>query len=57
MGGFAFASTVAAELILGSYGFGRSVSAMLEALGTADGALGLVGQIAFAFFPVVQVRI
>jgi hypothetical protein len=40
MGNSAFALTIAAELILGRYGFGRTLSQMLAAFGTAEGALG-----------------
>ncbi|HMJ42516.1 MAG TPA: hypothetical protein VK522_09565 [Pseudolabrys sp.] len=49
--------TIAAELILGRYGFGRTLSQMLAAFGTAEGALGLLGQIAFAAFPLLQRRV
>ncbi len=56
MGGVAFALTIAAELILGYFGFGRSVTEMLAAFATSDGALGLLGQIVFAVLPVAQLR-
>ena len=57
MGGSALALTISAELILGSYGFGRTLLRMVEALGTVEGALGLLGQIGFAVFPLVQRRV
>ena len=57
MGSSAFALTIAAELILGRYGFGRTFSQMLAGFGTAVGALGLLGQIAFAAFPLLQRRV
>jgi hypothetical protein len=54
MGAFAFSLLIAAETLLGRYGFGRSFAEMLAAYGTAPGAAGLAAQILFALFPVVQ---
>ena len=54
MGGIAFALLIAAEMILGIFGFGQTVSQFLGVYGTAEGALGLLGQFAFGLFPLVQ---
>ncbi len=53
MGGSAFMLLLAAETLLGALAFGRPVAAQIAELGTAHGALGLAGQIAFGLMPLV----
>ncbi len=54
MGAVAFALLIAAEILLGLYGFGRSLSDQIAAWGTPPGALGLAGQMLFGLFPLIQ---
>lgn len=54
MGALAFALLMLAEALLAFLIFGRSLSEQGEAWMTTAGALGLGGQIAFAFFPLLQ---
>ena len=57
MGATAFALLAVAEISLGLFGFGRSLAQQWAALSTPAGALGLAGQIGFAFIPILQARI
>lgn len=54
MGAVAFALLIAAELLLGRYGFGRSFGAQMEALSQPAGLLGLAAQIAFGCMPLMR---
>jgi hypothetical protein len=54
MGGLAFTTLMIAELGVSVFGFGRTLSAHLEQYRQLPTLLGLVGQIAFAAFPVIQ---
>lgn len=54
MGGSAFVFLIVAEISLSLWLFGNSIAAHFGNYGTAHGAAGLAGQIAFAAFPVVQ---
>ena len=54
MGGFAFVLLIAGELALGIVVFGRTSFQTIETYRTAEGSLGLLAQIAFAAFPIVQ---
>lgn len=54
MGATAFVLLIAAETLLGRYGFGRPFGDILAAYGTAAGAAGLAAQILFGLFPLVQ---
>lgn len=56
LGGMAFALLMTAELGVSTIGFGRSVAEHLATYRTAPGALGLLAQIGFALFPMVQGR-
>lgn len=56
MGALAFTLLMTAEFLLSSIGFGRSLAEQVEALWTPAGAIGLAGQIAFAIFPLLQLR-
>jgi len=56
MGAVAFALLMAAEFALALLVFGRPLAVHLAGYGTAAGALGLAGQLAFAAFPVLQAR-
>ena len=56
MGGVAFALLISAEIILGVVGFGRTVYEFFGAYRTAEGALGLLAQVAFGTFPLIQLR-
>jgi hypothetical protein len=55
MGVVAFVVLMAEEFALGRLVFGRSMSQQLAAYGAAPGTIGLVAQIVFATFPVMQV--
>jgi hypothetical protein len=55
MGVIAFVVLMAEEFALGRLVFGTSMSEQLAAYVAAPGAIGLVAQIVFATFPVVQV--
>ena len=57
MGGVAFALLIAAELLLGRYGFGRSLGDQFAAMTTASGATGLAGQMLFGLFPLLQAKV
>jgi hypothetical protein len=54
MGGIAFMLTMAAEFGLSSFGFNRTIADHLEAYKHAPGILGLLAQIGFALFPLLQ---
>jgi hypothetical protein len=56
MGTVAFLLLIAAELALGMIGFGRTIADQMAAWTAPAGALGLAGQIAFAFFPLMKRR-
>jgi hypothetical protein len=57
MGAFAFGLLMAAEMLLGGYGFGRSFAESLAAYKTAPGAIGLAAQALFGLFPLVRSRL
>ncbi len=57
MGFTAFGLLLAAELILGFYGFERSVADQLAAYKQAPGAVGLASQALFGLFPLIRVRL
>jgi ABC-type transport system involved in cytochrome bd biosynthesis fused ATPase/permease subunit len=54
MGGVAFALLMMAEIGVSVFAFGRTVAQHFEAYLTAASLLGLLSQIAFALFPVLQ---
>lgn len=54
MGAVAFVVLMAAELGVSTLAFGRSFSAHLNHYRELPAILGLVGQIAFAVFPIIQ---
>ncbi len=54
MGAVAFGLLIAAESLLGLYGFDRSLGELLAAYATPQGALGLLGQTLFGLFPLFQ---
>lgn len=54
MGALAFIVLVTAEVFLGIWGLGRSVSEQIARYGSMQDATGLAAQILFAAFPVVQ---
>ena len=54
MGASALALLLAAETLLGLYGFDRGADEQLAHYATLAGAIGLAGQIVFGLFPVVQ---
>lgn len=56
MGAIAFLLLIAAEMLLAVSMFGQTIPQFLAAYGSAEGALGLIGQIAFAAFPLLQTR-
>lgn len=56
MGAIAFAVLMMTETFLGLFGFDRSLGEQMRAYGEPGPALGLMGQIAFALFPWVQMR-
>jgi hypothetical protein len=53
MGGLAFALLMLAELLI-ALGFGQTPAQFLSAMGTAPGALGLLGQIGFGLLPALR---
>jgi len=55
MGLVAFLVVMSAEVGLGA-ALGRSLIEQLATYGSAAGAIGLVAQVIFATFPVIQVR-
>lgn len=56
MGGVAFALLLGAEVVLSTVAFGRTPATYLTSLATAEGALGLAGQMVFALFPWMRLR-
>jgi hypothetical protein len=54
MGGLAFALLISAEIGLSILVFGRTLSEYLQSFGTTPTILGLLGQVAFALFPTIQ---
>jgi hypothetical protein len=56
MGALAFALLMGAEAALGILAFGQSAGEWARALFALPGILGLSGQIAFAFFPLIAAR-
>jgi hypothetical protein len=54
MGLLAFVFLIAAEMVLGVIGFGRTLSDQLQAYQNTGPLLGLFAQLAFAIFPLVQ---
>jgi len=56
MGALAFTLLIAAEFCL-SVALGRSADAFLTGLTTPAGAIGLIGQLAFALFPLLQTAV
>lgn len=54
MGAAALALLLLAELLLGVYGFGRTLSEHFAHYGTAPGAIGLAGQFLFGVFPILR---
>jgi hypothetical protein len=56
MGIVAFCVLMLAEFALGTLAFGNSLSDYLRAIGSAPGAIGFAAQIAFASFPLVQLK-
>jgi hypothetical protein len=56
MGGLAFVLLIAAEVALGTLGFGRSIDEVVADWGTTVGLLGLAGQVAFGLVPFLQAQ-
>lgn len=54
MGVTALTLLLGAELLVGVYGFGRSLAAQFQAWSEAAGLLGLAAQIAFACMPLLR---
>ena len=54
MGAVAFALLMAAEFVLGVYGFGRSVGEILASFAELPAQVGLAGQVGFALIPLVR---
>jgi hypothetical protein len=54
MGWVSFTLLMAAELALARFAFGRTPAEFLDGLATPNGTIGLVGQIAFALFPLMR---
>jgi hypothetical protein len=54
MGTMAFVLLMLAELGLSVFAFGRPVGAFLVSLTSPSGAIGLLGQITFGLFPLLQ---
>lgn len=57
MGGLAFFLLIGAEVVLASVAFDRTISMQVAAWKQPAGALGLLGQVAFAAIPFVQARL
>jgi hypothetical protein len=57
MGASAFGLLMLAELGVSVLGFGRSIAESFESYQTSSALIGLLGQVAFAAFPIVQSRI
>jgi len=56
MGLTGFVLLMLAEVVLGLFGFGRSLEMQLAALSQPAGLIGLVGQITFSAIPLLQAR-
>lgn len=56
MGLLAFTLLIAAEYLIGTTLFGRLPLQQLDAMTGGPGLLGLMAQVAFAFFPLAQLR-
>lgn len=54
MGLWALVLLFGAEVLLGLYGFGRSLAEQFVAIGESAGLVGLASQLAFAIFPVLR---
>lgn len=54
MGGLAFATLLIAEIGVSAFAFGRSLAVHLSHYRELPALLGLVGQLAFAAFPVIR---
>ena len=54
MGMVAFVLLMAAEASLSVFAFGRTVGEHLDTYRTASGAVGLAGQVVFAFLPLIR---
>jgi hypothetical protein len=54
MGAVAFVVLIALETLLGIYGFGRSLSDLVQSYREVGPAMGLMAQVAFAAFPALQ---
>ena len=54
MGLLAFVVLMIAEYVLATLGFGQTAATYLAAMATLPGALGLAGQLGFAFVPVLR---
>lgn len=57
MGASAFGLLMLAELGVSVLGFGLSIAESFESYQTSSALIGLLGQVAFAAFPIVQSRI
>jgi hypothetical protein len=57
MGSTAFALLMASEFILGTFGFGRSLAEQLSRYRHAPERIGLAGQLLFAGFPLLQLKL
>lgn len=57
MGGVAFCVLIGAEIGVSVFGFKRSIVEHFATYQTASSIMGLLGQIAFALFPVIQWRV
>ncbi len=56
MGGLAFCLLLIAEFGVSRFGFGRSLAEHVATYRTASAAFGLLAQLAFALFPILQAR-
>jgi hypothetical protein len=54
LGALACAGLMVLELALGRFGFGRSLAAMLAAMVTPAGVIGLAGQVGFGIIPLLR---
>jgi hypothetical protein len=54
MGWVSFTLLIVAELALARFAFGQTPVQFLDGLATPNGTIGLVGQIAFALFPLMR---
>lgn len=55
MGASAFILLLAAETLLGLYGFGRTLDELTAQYDAPAGVIGLAGQVVFALFPAAQI--